>query len=176
MSESFVGEIRLFSFSRVPVGWLACQGQMLAISQYDVLFSLIGTTYGGNGQTTFALPDLRGRVPLKFGTGPGQPTYAIGQAVGEEDVTITSSGLASHSHGFFAANQTADSASPANTLQLGALASDTMYVTDSTGLSTAPLNASAVSPTGGSQPHSNLMPTLTVSYFIATDGIYPSRS
>lgn len=176
MSEPFVGEIRLFSFSRVPVGWLACQGQTLAISQYNALFSLIGTTYGGNGQTTFVLPDLRGRVPLKFGNGPGQPAYPIGQAVGEEQVTITSSGLPSHTHSFNAANQTADSDSPANTLQLGALASDTMYVTDSTGLSTAPLDASAVSQVGSSQSHNNMMPTLAMSYFIATDGIYPSRS
>jgi microcystin-dependent protein len=176
MSEPFIGEIRLFSFTRAPVGWELCQGQLLPIAQNDALFSLLGTAYGGDGRTTFALPDLRGRIPLKFGAGPAQPDYAIGQRVGMEQVTLTEPQLPGHSHTFFANSAKATASAPADTVQLGALNPDTMYVTDASGLSTAQANATSIAPTGGNRSHDNMMPTLTVSYCIATTGIYPSRN
>lgn len=176
MSESFVGEIRLFGFPRVPDGWLACDGSLLPISQYDVLFALIGTTYGGDGVNSFALPDLRGRVPIHQGSGPGLPSVAIGQRAGTESVTLLTTQLPSHSHPVHATSAAANATMPGPAVQLGALPGSQMYVTDIAGASASMMNPVAVSPTGGSQAHNNLMPTLTVSYCIATSGIFPSQN
>ncbi|KGI79271.1 phage tail protein [Oleiagrimonas soli] len=177
MSEPFVGEIRLFSFPRIPRGWLSCDGTLLPISQYDALFSLLGTLYGGDGQTTFGLPDLRGRLPIGYGNGNGLTPRPIGQKSGSETVTLLSTQIPQHSHSFHATSAAASSDTPSPSVQLGTPSnSDTMYATDITGLSPYPLQTFAISPSGGNQPHDNCMPTLTASYCIAYVGIYPSRS
>lgn len=176
MSEPFVGEIRIFGFSRAPSGWLACDGSLLAISQYDALFSLLGTTYGGNGQTTFALPDLRGRIPLHQGQGPGLGSYPIGKQAGSETVTLTAPQMAAHSHPVQATSAAATSVSPRNTLLPGAVSGDVFYASDLAGATTIPMSAQSTDPTGGSLPHENTMPTLAMQYCIAVFGIYPSRN
>jgi microcystin-dependent protein len=174
----FVGEIRLFSFQRLPVGWLACDGSLQTIDNYQVLYALIGTTYGGDGQRTFALPDLRGRVPLHQGTGQGLSLRVIGQQIGVETVTLVSNNLPVHTHAFNAATANASANVPTNG-ELGALTSDTMYTTVP-GPHTEQMSPQAVTSTGGSGggtlPHDNTMPTLTVTYGIAFAGLYPSQS
>jgi len=176
MSEPFVGEIRLFGFPRIPNGWLACDGHLLPIAQNDVLFSLLGTTYGGDGVTTFAVPDLRGRLPVHQGAGPGLPNVAIGQSGGSESVTLTTTQLPNHTHAMQATTDDANTFVPGPTVQLGALTNDVMYATNIDGLSPLVMNPAVVASTGGNQPHDNAMPTLTVSYCIAAFGIYPSRN
>jgi len=174
MTTPFVGEIRLFGFSRLPTGWLPCDGSLQSISEYDVLFTLIGTTYGGDGQSTFAMPDLRGQVPLHNGTGPGLTTRTIGEFGGSENVTLLSNQLPAHSHSFSATSLTASSTSPGS--ELGAVSGDTMYVTDLTGATAVTMAPSSISATGGTQPHDNLMPTLTVQYCVAWAGIFPPQN
>jgi microcystin-dependent protein len=173
----FVGEIRLFSFTRVPVGWLACDGSLQSIDNYNVLYALIGTTYGGDGQRTFALPDLRGRVPLHQGTGQGLTPRVIGQIFGVESVTLLGNNLPAHTHAFNAATNNASANVPTNG-ELGALTSDTMYTTVP-GPYTNQMSPQAVTYTGGTgggtQPHDNTMPTLTITYGIAWAGIYPTQ-
>ncbi len=177
MSTPYVGEIRLLSFPFAPVGWMSCNGQLLAVSQYDALFSLLGTNYGGDGRTTFALPDLRGRVPVGFGQGPGLSQYPLGDTSGSEHVTLLPSQMPAHSHAFQATTSNAGSTAPANNLQLGTPAGgDTLYATDFTGVSPDALSPATLANNGGSQAHDNLMPTLTASFCIAVEGIYPSRS
>lgn len=177
MSEAFIGEIRLFGFGRTPAGWQACDGSVLQIAQYDALFSLIGTTYGGDGQTTFAVPDLRGRVPVHQGQGDGLSPYALGQKGGSEEVTLQVAHLPAHSHTVIATT-TAAAATTANpTLLPGAVSGDALYATDITGLSPSQQPATVVSlSAGGSQPHENTMPTLTAQFCIALDGIYPQQN
>lgn len=176
MSTPYIGEIRLFGFSRVPTGWMSCDGSLQSIAQYDVLFALLGTTYGGDGQTTFALPDLRGQVPLHNGTGPGLTPRVIGEAGGSENVTLLSGQLPAHSHPFSATSLSATATAPGSTVELGAIAGDTMYVTDLTGTTAVEMSPSSTSAAGGTQPHDNLMPTLTVQYCIASEGIFPPQS
>ena len=177
MSEPFIGEIRLFSFPRIPQGWLSCDGSVLSISQYDVLFALLGTTYGGNGQTTFALPDLRGRLPIGYGDGTGLSARPIGQAGGTEGVTLLATQIPQHSHPFNATTQTASSTSPSSAVQLGTPTnSDTMYATDISGLVPFVAAPTSVGMSGGNSSHDNCMPTLTASYCIAWMGIYPPRN
>lgn len=176
MSAPFIGEIRLFGFSRVPTGWQACDGSLLDIASNDALFALIGVTYGGDGVSTFAVPDLRGRVPLHNGSGPGLTPHAIGQAGGSESVTLTSDQVPRHSHSMTATTVLANATTPGPTLSLGALSGDTMYLSDLTGATPVTMSAQSTSPAGGNSPHDNLMPTLTVQYCIAFSGIFPSRS
>jgi microcystin-dependent protein len=176
MSTPYVGEIRLFGFSRVPNGWLSCDGSLQSISEHDVLFTLIGTTYGGDGQTTFALPDLRGQVPLHNGTGPGRTPRVIGESGGSENVTLVPGQLPAHSHSFSATSLSATATAPGSTVEPGAIAGDTMYVTDLTGATAVAMSPSSVSAAGGSQPHDNLMPTLTVQFCIAWAGIFPPQN
>jgi microcystin-dependent protein len=177
MSTPYVGEIRLFGFTRVPNGWFACDGSLIPISQYDVLFNLLGTTYGGDGQNTFAVPDLRGQLPLHQGTGLGLSPRVIGQSGGTESVTLTGNQMAKHSHPLNVTSGSTNSATPGSGVQPGALTtSDTMYATDVTGQASFTLSNSATGPQGGNQPHDNTMPTLTVSYCIAWAGIYPTQS
>jgi microcystin-dependent protein len=176
MSTPYVGEIRLFGFSRMPNGWQTCDGSLLSIAEYEVLFTLIGTTYGGDGQSTFAVPDLRGAVPLHWGNGPGLSSYVPGQRGGSEGVTLTTQQMPSHNHGLLATTA-ADTATAigTNTL-LGAIAGDTIYVTDTTGASGFATSPASTSPSGGNRPHDNLMPTLTVQYCISLFGVFPSQS
>jgi microcystin-dependent protein len=172
VSQPFVGEIRMFGGNFAPLGWAFCDGQILPVSQNDALFSLIGTTYGGDGQSTFALPDLRGRIPVHQGTGPGLSPYAVGQLGGAERVTLSLQQLPAHNHPVAAASVPAEAtAEPGGSLP--ASASEPIY---------APLGAFILSggvvgvAPGGSQPHQNLAPYLCVNFIISLYGIYPSRS
>lgn len=174
MSTPFVGEIRLFGFSRIPSGWFACDGSLKSISQYQLLYALIGTTYGGDGVNTFGVPDLRGQIPLHQGTGPGLTPRVLGQGGGTETVTLIPTQIPQHTHSFNVNTTAANVATPGNSVQPGAF--NTMYSGNLTGLTSYDLAPAAVSSTGGSQPHNNLMPTLTASFCIAWEGIYPSRN
>jgi microcystin-dependent protein len=175
MSTHYVGEIRLLPYSFAPVGWQLCDGSVLSISDYIALFNLIGTTYGGDGNSTFAVPDLRGRIPIHQGNGNGLTPRVIGELSGSESVTVISTQLPAHSHSFAATSNLAAINAPGNTVELGGLSTDTMYAGAVTA-NNIPLSSATISPAGGSQPHANLMPTLTASFCIAVDGIYPSQA
>jgi len=176
MTTPFVGEIRLFGFPRVPTGWLACDGSLLSIAQFQPLYALLGTTYGGDGTTTFAVPDLRGRVPLHQGTGLGLSPRVIGQLDGSEEVALGLGQMPQHTHAANATKSNATSKSPGPTMVPAALTTtDTMYAADLSGASTFTLASSGISTQGGSLPHENTMPTLTASYCIAYEGVYPSQ-
>ena len=176
MSTPYIGEIRMFGFGTrgAPIGWQTCDGSLLAISQYDALFALIGTTYGGDGQTTFAVPDLRGRLPIHQGQGPGLSNYVIGLRAGTESVTVLPTQMPAHTHTLVATAAAASSLTPGNTLLPGAVSGDTFYATDITGATVLGMSTQSTSLAGGSQPHENCMPTLTVQYCIALQGIFPS--
>lgn len=168
MAQPFVGEIRMFGGNFAPAGWFFCNGQLQSISQYEVLFTLIGTTYGGDGQTTFGLPNLQGRLPVHMGTN-NYGTYIQGQSAGEENHTLTTSEIPSHNHTVAAAS-TATSASPSGNAYGGGFA---LY---RTAAPATPMAATMIGSGGGSQPHANMMPYLCVSFIIAWAGIYPSRN
>lgn len=178
MSTPYIGEIRMFGFGTrgAPTGWQACDGSLLPISQYDVLFALLGTTYGGDGQTTFAVPDLRGRVPIHQGQGPGLSNYVIGQRAGTETVTVLPTQMPAHTHALAVTSSAATAASPGGGLMPGALSGETFYVSDIAGATPVAMSTQSVSLSGGSQPHENCMPTLTVQYCIATEGVFPSQA
>ena len=171
MSEPFVGEIRMFAGNFAPRGWAFCDGQLLAVSQNDALFSLLGTIYGGDGRTTFGLPDLRGRIPLHQGTGPGLSPRPLGSKGGAENVTLTTNQLASHTHDWNANTEPATGSAPAGKVTAQA-ASPRIYSNQDQG---ADFASTVIANTGGSQPHTNLMPTLCINFIIALVGIYPSR-
>lgn len=172
MSEPFVGEIRMFAGNFAPLGWAFCDGSVLSIAENDVLFTLIGTTYGGNGTTTFALPDLRGRVPVHQGTGPGQPARVIGEAGGSEAVTVAAAQMPSHNHTLYATSTAATPAAGPNGGMLGASSVSQFYGSTPGGGAMA---GSATGVTGGNQPHDNVAPFLAVSFIIALFGIFPSQ-
>ena len=175
MSQPFVGEIRMFGFGRVPNGWMACNGALQSIAEYEVLFTLIGTTYGGDGQTTFAVPDLRGRLPIHQGQGPGLSSYVIGQMSGTENVTLITAQMPAHTHTVVATTAAATTGTPGPTVIPGAVSGQTQYVTDLTGATPFSTSAATCGLAGGSQPHENCMPTLTVQFCIAWAGIFPSQ-
>ena len=171
----YVGQIDIVPYNFAPVGWMFCQGQLLPIDQYEVLFNLIGTTYGGDGQSTFALPDLRGRMAIHQGQGPGLSNYVIGQQGGSEQVTLTLGQIPNHAHVPMA------SSAPASTLGPGSSggsewATTTTFLYSSTGSSLAPMEAGAVGAAGGGQPHENRPPFLVMNFIISLFGIYPSQS
>lgn len=170
MSEPFVGEIMLFGGTFAPRGWALCDGQLLAINGNEALFSLIGTFYGGDGRTTFALPDLRGRAPVHIGNGPGLSNYSIGQNRGAETATLTTNNLPPHSHVLQASANEATSNLPAEGLTL-ADTNTALY-----GANGSSASVPAVGNSGGGQPHTNMMPYQVVNYCIALIGVYPSRS
>ena len=174
MSQPFVGQIIAVGFNFAPAGWALCQGQLLPISGNDALFSLIGTTFGGDGQQSFGLPDLRGRAALGMGQGPGLGQYVLGQPGGAESVTLISAQIGSHTHGLSAA-ATATTSTPASSVVLGTPDATTpIYATGGTG---ATLTAGAVSTTpGGGQPHENRQPSQTINYIISLFGVFPPRS
>lgn len=173
MATPFVGEIRMFGGNFAPAGWAMCSGQLLPISQNDVLFSLIGTTYGGDGQNTFGLPDLRGRVPIHAGQGGGLQNYIIGQKAGAENVTITSSTMPTHTHPFVASTDVGDTPSGQGKV-LSQSTSVNLYIEDAPDNNLSP---NAIPGTvGGSQPHNNMMPFLTLTFIISLFGIYPSQN
>jgi microcystin-dependent protein len=177
MSQPFVGQVVAVGFNFAPQGWLLCQGQLLPISQYDVLFALIGTTYGGNGTTNFALPDLRSRVPLSMGQGPGLANYVLGQSAGTENVTLNQTQIPPHTHNPIAATPGGTTATPANNTIFAALPAGRVYgnpVPAPPAIPT-PLAPSMIPNSGGSgSPHSNVQPLQTVNYIIAWAGIFPS--
>jgi microcystin-dependent protein len=169
--EPFIGEIRLFGFNFAPVGWAFCDGTLLPISQNTALFSLLGTTYGGDGRTTFALPDLRGRVPISMGTGSGLSPYDIGQQGGAENVTLTVNAVPAHGHNIQANDAPASESKPG-----GGVLARTNASTYAAGTDGTTLSPNAISSSGGSQPHANLQPFLAINLCIALQGIFPSRN
>ncbi len=163
MAQPYVGEIRMFAGNFAPAGWMFCEGQLLPIAENETLFQLLGTTYGGDGQETFALPDLRGRIPIHQGDG-----FVLAETGGAEEITLTVNQIPAHSHPLLAASA-AESRAPAN--KLPARAPGDLY-TDQ--FSAANLNPQAVSSVGGSQPHTNFQPYLCVNFIISLYGIFPS--
>jgi len=166
MSEPFLSEIKIVSFNFPPKGWALCNGQFLPINQNQALFALLGTTYGGNGQTTFALPNLRGRVPIHMGNG-----HTLGEAAGSTSVTVNIQQLPTHTHAMMGSQTTGDTPSPTNTVLAENIA---LIYNDPIALTT--LNPICVSSVGGSQPHNNMMPYLVLNFIIALQGIFPSQN
>lgn len=173
MSQPYVGEIRIFAGNFAPVGWAFCSGQIVPITQNTTLFNLIGTTYGGDGQTTFALPDLRGRRPVHQGQGAGLSPYVLGQAGGTETVTLTASQIASHAHSAEAVKEGGTLTSPAG--NVWAQWSDDPY-TPVGGATPVAMSPAAIGANGGGQPHDNRSSYLVVNYIISLFGVYPSQS
>jgi microcystin-dependent protein len=167
MAQPYVGEIRMFAGNFAPAGWMFCEGQLLPISEYETLFNLIGTTYGGDGQSTFALPDLRGRLPLHMGNG-----FTLAETGGVETVTLTVQQIPAHSHALLASANSASIANASGNV-VAQTPSYTPYIaaTPNTALSPA-----AIASTGGSQPHSNFQPYLCLDFIISLFGIFPSQT
>lgn len=174
MSDPFIGEIRMFAGNFAPMGWHFCDGTLLAISTNDALFSLIGTTYGGDGQTTFALPDLRGRLPVGQGTGSGLTPRTMGESYGVEAVTLTTQQIPAHSHMFFATAGEASAPNPQNAL-FANTGGDNLYVPSANNPQPKALGQQAVMNAGSSQPHNNIMRSVGMNYIICLEGIYPSQ-
>jgi len=179
MSSPFVGQIIMFGGNFAPAGWALCQGQLLPIEGNEVLFNLIGTTYGGDGKTDFALPDLRGRLPVSSGQGRGLSNYALGNTFGVEQVVLTQSELPPHGHPVVAANQPGNASVPAGNLLLSPLGGQAGSGQTQVSAYAPPGNqtalaANSVTAAGNGQPHSNLQPYLSVNYCIALKGVYPS--
>lgn len=173
MADQFVGEVRLVGFNFAPTGWALCQGQLMAISQNTALFSLLGTFYGGDGKSTFALPNLQGCVALGAGQGPGLSLYDIGETAGEQAVTLLTSEIPAHTHTVMAATSQNQSVPGGNALGQGQL----IYVPDSAPLPPlTPMSIQSSATAGSGLPHNNMMPYLTLNWIIALQGIFPPRS
>lgn len=167
MAQPYVGEIRMFAGNFAPVGWMFCEGQLLPISENETLFQLIGTTYGGDGQSTFALPDLRGRIPIHQGNG-----FILAETGGAEEITLTVSQIPAHSHPLVASIANGSSGSPANSVPAnGSVGAAFLYFVDNPNVNMAP---QSIGSTGGSQPHTNFQPYLCVNFIISLFGIFPS--
>jgi microcystin-dependent protein len=165
MAQPYVGEIRMFAGNFAPAGWMFCEGQLLPISENETLFQLIGTTYGGDGESTFALPDLRGRVPIHQGNG-----FILAETGGAEEITLTVNQIPAHSHPFLATLNPGGTTNPqpnltANSPNVG------LYIED---IATTNMSAQAIGPVGGSQPHTNFQPYLCINFIISLFGIFPS--
>jgi microcystin-dependent protein len=165
MAQPYVGEIRMFAGNFAPAGWMFCEGQLLPISENETLFQLIGTTYGGDGQSTFSLPDLRGRLPIHQGNG-----FTLAETGGAEEITLTVNQIPAHSHPMLAANLVASDPNPGNNV-LGESLVVSMY---QSAAATTPMAPQSVSAVGGSQPHTNFQPYLCVDFIISLFGIFPS--
>ena len=173
MGQPYIGEIRIFAGNFAPLGWMFCDGSVLSIAENETLFQLIGTTYGGDGQTTFALPDLRGRIPIHFGTGVGLSSRVLAEQGGAEAVTLDASRLPVHTHGWRASGAQAQAtAGPLGSVTASA-GPTLLYGAGAPNMQFAP---EAVLPAGGSQPHENLAPYLCVNFIISLFGIFPSPS
>lgn len=171
MSQPYIGEIRMFAGTFPPVGWAFCNGDPLPISENDVLFQLIGTTYGGDGEESFNLPNLQSRIPLHQGTSTTGTTYIIGEQAGTESVTLTTQQIPVHNHAAVGAAVTAD-----QTTLSGAVPANSVTITPYfPAAPDAPMNAGAIGPAGGSQPHENLQPYLTINFIISLFGIFPQQ-
>jgi microcystin-dependent protein len=176
MADPFVAEIRIFPFQFAPTGWAWCNGQLLPISQNTALFSLLGTTYGGDGKSTFALPDMQGNVAVHTGgnqPGPGLSTYFLGQTGGSETVSLLESEMPAHSHAMTAATTAANSKSPAGNVL--SRATGNVYMPPA-GNPLVSMSDQALAPAGGDQPHNNMQPYLTLYYNIAMQGVFPPRT
>jgi microcystin-dependent protein len=165
MAQPYVGELRMFAGNFAPAGWMMCEGQLLPISENETLFQLIGTTYGGDGQSTFALPDLRGRIPIHQGNG-----FILAETGGAEEITLTASQIPNHTHPFVASGAGAAASTPQSNL-VAESAAISMYIED---VASANMPANAILSAGGSQPHTNLMPGLCLNFIISLFGIFPS--
>jgi microcystin-dependent protein len=174
MSDPYIGEIRMFGGNFAPVAWAFCQGQLMSIAQNEALFTLLGTTYGGDGQETFGLPNVASRIPMHFGKGPSiSQTYQIGEAAGVESVTLTTQQIPVHNHAMLASGANGQQPQPQNAY-LAQTNPGFPYVAASTPVIN--FNAGALAPVGGSQPHENLQPFLVVTFIISLYGIFPSAS
>ena len=170
MAQPYVGEIRMFAGNFPPVGWLFCDGQQLPISENETLFQLIGTTYGGDGESTFNLPNLQSRIPIHMGTGPDGVNYQLAEAAGVESVTLTVQQIPIHNHALVVSTGPGNNNIPTNNVP-GESASVKIYAAD---VPSAAMNAASVTPAGGSQPHENCQPFLCINYIISLFGIFPS--
>ena len=170
MAQPYVGEIRMFAGNFAPAGWMFCEGQLLPISENETLFQLIGTTYGGDGQSTFALPNLQSRLPVHVG-----PGFALGQSGGAESVTLTTSQIPAHNHVYLATLNAADSTAPSSskTVARTQAATITPYGTDAP---SSTLGVQSLGSAGGSQPHDNMQPFLCVNFIISLFGVFPSQT
>jgi microcystin-dependent protein len=167
MSQPYVGEIRMFAGNFAPAGWMFCEGQLLPISEYETLFNLIGTTYGGDGQSTFALPDLRGRLPIHQGNG-----FTLAETGGSETITLTVSQIPAHTHPYLATTNFAGTNSPAGEVAAALnVAGNELYIPAA---GTTPMSPAAIGSTGGSQPHDNFQPYLCIDFIISLFGVFPS--
>jgi microcystin-dependent protein len=175
MASPFVAEIRIFPFNFAPVGWALCNGQTMPINQNTALFSLLGTTFGGDGKTTFALPNLQGSAPLMPGQAPGLSPYSLGQTGGETNVTLTQNQMPSHRHTVKANSGPGTQSSPANADWASASVARQSTKLYAVGESNTTMSAQALSSTGGSQPHNNMPPYLVLNFCIALQGVFPPR-
>jgi microcystin-dependent protein len=172
MADPFVGQIQIVAFNFPPRGWAMCNGQLLSIAQNTALFSLLGTQFGGDGQSTFALPNLQGAVPLNQGEGPGLSPFIMGQQGGEANVSLLTSQIPSHTHGASCDAGMGDQYGPPGNFW----ATDAGGNNEYTGAANAAMNAGAIAPAGSNQPHTNLQPFLVLNYVIALQGVFPARS
>jgi microcystin-dependent protein len=173
MSSPYIGEIRMFGASFAPAGWAFCDGQLMPISQNDTLFNLIGTTYGGDGQETFALPDLQSRVPVHAGQGPGiSQNYQLAETFGSESVTLTTNQIPIHNHAFLCSTSAPAAIDPTNQVIAQSL-QIAMFTED---VANKQMNPSSLVPQGGSQPHENMSPFLTISFILSLFGIFPTQN
>ena len=170
MSDPFIAEIKIFAGTFAPRGWAFCNGQLLPIAQNTALFSLVGTTYGGDGRTTFGLPNLQGRAPMHPGRGPGLTSRRLGETGGSETATLNSNQIAAHTHGARATTEAPATNSPSGALPAAAPVFEAGDATNTD------MSDQSVAPVGGGQPHNNLQPVLTLHFIVALQGLYPSRS
>jgi microcystin-dependent protein len=170
---AYVGEIRMFAGNFAPAGWMFCEGQTLPISENDVLFQLIGTTYGGDGEETFNLPNLASRVPIHMGTGPDGTTYQIGEMAGTEQETLSVQQIPSHTHPLTGSTANGTATNPGGNVLAGSASSVQPYVSDTP---SDPMNSQMIGPSGGSQPHENVQPFLCINYIISLFGVFPSQT
>lgn len=173
MAEPFIGQISIVGFNFAPRGWAMCDGQLLSIAQNTALFALLGTMYGGNGTTTFALPNLRGRVPIHVGQGTGLANRVQGEVGGSENVTLTAQQMPTHSHPVKCQSQQGNLGSPVNAYHAG---DGTGFTLDYADTADANMNAGSLGNTGGNQPHPNMPPFLALNFVIALQGIFPARN
>jgi microcystin-dependent protein len=165
MAQPYVGEVRMFAGNFAPAGWMFCEGQLLPISENDTLFNLIGTTYGGDGQSTFALPDLRGRIPMHQGNG-----FTLAETGGAEEITLTVNQIPTHGHPFLGANAVGNDPNPTNNV-VAESSAISLYQSEAP---TTPMASGSIGPVGGSQPHTNFQPYLCIDFIISLFGIFPS--
>lgn len=177
MSDAYLGEIRMFGGNYAPVDWAFCNGSILSIAQFNALFSLLGTSYGGDGRSNFALPDMRGRIPLHYGYGPGLTPRMLGTRFGSEEIHLSINQIPNHTHALQASMDNATSSNPASDVLASQADADIPYTTVPSDPSLiGPMSSGAVASSGGSESHYNLMPYQCVSFIICTNGLYPPRN